>query len=61
MEHFAGLGVSLEETSICIVDNEGRIVVEKRIASHVRLASPYISMRLRLAITSCNFCDTRFV
>jgi hypothetical protein len=31
MEHFAGLDVSLEETSI--VDSEGRIVVEKRVAS----------------------------
>src|SRR5512144_1125499 len=33
MEHFAGLDVSLEQTSICIVDSEGRIVVEKRVAS----------------------------
>ena len=33
MEYFAGLDVSLEETSICIVDSEGRIVVEKRVAS----------------------------
>ena len=33
MEYFAGLDVSLEETGICIVDSEGRIVVEKRVAS----------------------------
>ena len=33
MEYFAGLDVSLEETSICIVDSDGRIVVEKRVAS----------------------------
>ena len=33
MEHFAGLDVSLEETSISIVDSEGRIVVEKKVAS----------------------------
>ena len=33
MEYFAGLDVSLEETCICIVDSEGRIVVEKRVAS----------------------------
>jgi transposase len=33
MEYLAGLDVSLEETSICIVDSEGRIIVEKRVAS----------------------------
>jgi transposase len=33
MEYFAGLDVSLEETSICLVDSEERIVVEKRVTS----------------------------
>ena len=28
MEHYAGLDVSLDETSICIVDPEGRIIRE---------------------------------
>jgi hypothetical protein len=27
MEHFAGLDVSVNETSICIVDETGRIVI----------------------------------
>ena len=33
MKHFAGLDVSLEETAICVVDEEGRIVKEARVAS----------------------------
>jgi transposase len=33
MGHFAGLGVSVKETSICIVDDTGRIVREVRVAS----------------------------
>ena len=33
MEHFAGLDVSVNETSICIVDETGRIVPEVKVAS----------------------------
>jgi transposase len=33
MEHFAGLDVSVNETSICIVDETGRIFREVRVAS----------------------------
>ena len=33
MEYFAGLDVSLEETAICVVDEEGRIVREARVPS----------------------------
>src|SRR6516162_8264463 len=33
MKHFAGLDVSVKETSICIVDDTCRIVREVRIAS----------------------------
>ena len=33
MEHFAGLDVSVKETSICIVDDAGRIVREVKVAS----------------------------
>jgi transposase len=33
MEHFAGLDVSVKETSVCIVDDTGRIVREVKIAS----------------------------
>jgi transposase len=33
VKHFAGLDVSLEETATCVVDEEGRIVKEARVAS----------------------------
>ena len=33
MDHFAGLDVSVNETSICIVDETGRIVREVKVAS----------------------------
>ena len=33
MEHFGGLDVSVKETSICIVDDTGRIVKEVKVAS----------------------------
>ena len=33
MNHYAGLDVSLEETTICVVDEAGRIVREARAAS----------------------------
>jgi predicted NBD/HSP70 family sugar kinase len=33
MDHFAGLDVSAKETSICIVDDAGKIVREVKVAS----------------------------
>ena len=33
MDYFAGLDVSVKETSVCIVDDTGRIVREVKIAS----------------------------
>src|SRR4028118_290775 len=33
MEHFAGLAVSLEMSSVCVVDATGRIVREAKVAS----------------------------
>jgi transposase len=33
MGHFAGLDVSVKETSICIVDDPGKIVREAKVAS----------------------------
>ena len=33
MDHFAGLDVSVQETSICIVDDAGKIVREVKVAS----------------------------
>ena len=33
MDHFAGLDVSVKETSVCIVDETGKIVREMKLAS----------------------------
>jgi hypothetical protein len=33
MEHFAGLDVSVKETSVCIADDTGEIVGEAKVAS----------------------------
>ncbi len=33
MQYFAGLDVSVNETSVCIVDDTGRIVREVKVAS----------------------------
>ena len=33
MDHFAGLDVSVKETSVCIVDDTGKIVREVKAAS----------------------------
>ena len=33
MDHFAGLDVSVKETSVCIVDDTGRIFREAKVAS----------------------------
>ena len=33
MDHFAGLDVSVKETSVCIVDDAGKIVRELKVVS----------------------------
>jgi transposase len=33
MEYYAGIDVSLELSSVCVVDTQGRIVKETKIAS----------------------------
>ena len=33
MEHFAGLDVSVKDTSVCIVDSTGKIIREVKVAS----------------------------
>ena len=35
MDHFAGLDVSVKETSVCIVDETGKIVREVKLASEL--------------------------
>jgi transposase len=33
MEHYAGIDVSLEQSSVCVVDASGRIIREAKVAS----------------------------
>jgi hypothetical protein len=33
MEHYAGLDVSLKETSVCIVDRAGQVLREVKVAT----------------------------
>lgn len=33
MEHYAGIDVSLELSSVCVVDSQGKIVRETKVAS----------------------------
>ena len=33
MEHYAGIDVSLEQSSVCVVDSTGRIVRESKVPS----------------------------
>jgi transposase len=43
MDHFAGLDVSVKETSVCIVDDTGRIVREVRVASEPEALLPVLT------------------
>jgi transposase len=43
MEHFAGLDVSVKETSVCIVDDTGRIVREVKVASEPNALLPMLT------------------
>jgi transposase len=43
MEHYAGLDVSLKETSLCIVDGAGKIIAETKLASEPEALVGYFS------------------
>ena len=43
MDHFAGLDVSVKETSVCIVDDAGRIVREMKVASEPDALLPVLT------------------
>src|SRR5215469_9238509 len=46
MEHFAGLDVSVKETSVCIVDDTGKVVREVKVASEPEALLPVLSNSL---------------
>src|SRR5262245_27810050 len=58
MKYFAGLDVSLEETAICVVDEIGRIVQERRAASEPQAlyeALSWIDLPLeRIGLEACS-------
>ena len=43
MEHFAGLDVSVKETSVCVVDGTGRMVREVRVAREPEALLPVLT------------------
>jgi len=43
MDYFAGLDVSVKETSVCIVDDTGRIVREVKVASEPDALLPVLT------------------
>ena len=43
MDHFAGLDVSVKETSVCIVDDTGKIVREVKVASEPDALLPVLT------------------
>lgn len=49
MEHYAGLDVSLELTSVCIADAQGEIVSEAKVASEPEVLTGFLRDR-QLAI-----------
>jgi hypothetical protein len=42
MKHYAGLDVSLDETSVCIVDEAGAYVAEAKVASDPAALADYL-------------------
>ena len=43
MKHYAGLDVSLEETSVCVIDGDGRTVAESKVSSDPEAIAGYLS------------------
>ena len=43
MEYFAGLDVSVKETSVCIVDDAGKIVREVKVVSEPEALLPVLT------------------
>jgi transposase len=46
MEHYAGIDVSLEQSSVCVVDGTGRIVREAKVASEPEALSRFLGQPL---------------
>ena len=63
MDHFAGLDVSVKETSVCIVDDSGKIVSEVKVASEPEalLAARVAPLATRKTIGQVMFKTTAYL
>jgi predicted NBD/HSP70 family sugar kinase len=59
MDHFAGLDVSVKETSVCIVDDTGRIVREVKVASEPEALLPVLTNLAYLCVPKTSHGDFR--
>ena len=41
MAHFVGLDVSVTETSVCVVDNAGKVISEQKVPTSRPISSPF--------------------
>ena len=53
MDYFAGLDVSVKETSVCIVDDTGRMVREVKVASEPEALLPVLTNELDQSLVPC--------
>src|ERR1700730_3322066 len=59
MKHYAGLDVSVKETSICIVDEAGRICREMKVVSHPKTFSLFFAIPhggLNVSVSRLGLC-----
>ena len=62
MEHYAGIDVSLELSSVCIVDTQGKIVKEAKVASDPKdLVTSLRRLGCREANRACDGTTEPFV
>jgi len=57
MEHYAGIDVSLESASLCVVDATGRIVREAKVASEPDVL-PAVKKRIRARGVGVGHCGS---
>jgi transposase len=57
MEYFAGLDVAMEETAICVIDREGKVVLEIKVTTDpdaiVKVLKPYAAKLRRVGHEAC--------
>ena len=41
MVHFVGLDVSVKETSVCVVDDAGKVIFEQKVLPSRPISSPF--------------------